>query len=65
MRTCGGGGYGPAAERDPRHVLQDVIEGMISPARAREAYQVAVDAKSRSIDTQATAQLRGRHAEEG
>ena len=32
-RTCGGGGYGPAAERDPERVLRDVLEGKVS-ARA-------------------------------
>jgi N-methylhydantoinase B len=42
MRTCGGGGYGPARERDPRLVLQDVIEGKISAGRARDVYGVTI-----------------------
>ncbi len=37
-RTCGGGGYGPPAERDPQHIARDVREGKVSLARAREVY---------------------------
>jgi N-methylhydantoinase B len=37
-RTCGGGGYGPPAERDPARVARDVREGKISAGRAREVY---------------------------
>ena len=37
-RTCGGGGYGPPAERDPERVLRDVREGKVSAERAREVY---------------------------
>jgi N-methylhydantoinase B len=42
-RTCGGGGYGPIAERDPQAVLRDVREGKVSLARARAVYGVAID----------------------
>jgi N-methylhydantoinase B len=55
-RTCGGGGYGPPAERDPERVLRDVIEGKVSAERAREHYRVAiVDGK---VDDEETARLR-------
>jgi N-methylhydantoinase B len=37
-RTCGGGGYGPPAERDPELVARDVREGKVSAERAREVY---------------------------
>ncbi len=37
-RTCGGGGYGPPAERDPELVARDVREGKVSERRAREVY---------------------------
>ncbi|MBA3347833.1 MAG: hydantoinase B/oxoprolinase family protein, partial [Actinobacteria bacterium] len=37
-RTCGGGGYGPPAERDRELVARDVREGKVSEARAREVY---------------------------
>lgn len=40
--ACGGGGYGNATERDPKRVLNDVKEGLVSPKRAREVYRVAV-----------------------
>ncbi len=57
-RTCGGGGYGPPAEREPARVLRDVLEGKVSPARARELYRVAVDLERRALDEAATAELR-------
>jgi N-methylhydantoinase B len=37
-RTCGGGGYGPAAERDRQLVERDVREEKVSVERAREVY---------------------------
>jgi N-methylhydantoinase B len=36
--TGGGGGYGPAAERDPEAVRRDVREGYVSPEAARRDY---------------------------
>jgi hypothetical protein len=56
-RTCGGGGYGPAAERDPERVLRDVLEGKVSPERARDVYRVAIDGAGR-LDERETAALR-------
>jgi N-methylhydantoinase B len=38
----GGGGYGPPFEREPERVLDDVLDGWITPARAQEAYGVAL-----------------------
>jgi len=55
-RTCGGGGYGPPAERDPASVLRDVLEDKVSAERARDVYRVAVD--GRRLDLAATAELR-------
>ena len=55
-RTCGGGGYGPPAERDPERVLRDVLEDKVSVERARDVYRVAVSA--REVDEAATAELR-------
>ncbi|HUY71694.1 MAG TPA: hydantoinase B/oxoprolinase family protein [Gaiellaceae bacterium] len=55
-RTCGGGGYGPPRERAPERVVQDVLEGKISAARAREVYGVAI--VDRLLDEPATAELR-------
>ena len=58
VRTCGGGGYGPPVEREPARVLRDVLEGKVSPERARDLYRVAVDLETRELDEQATAELR-------
>jgi N-methylhydantoinase B len=55
-RTCGGGGYGPPAERAPERVLADVREGKVSAERAREVYRVAI--AGRRLDEAATAALR-------
>lgn len=44
--SCGGGGYGSPAERDPEAVRHDVREGWITPGRAREIYDVEMDAAS-------------------
>ncbi len=61
-RTCGGGGHGPPEERDPRAVLNDVRQGKVSVARAREVFRVAIDAATGTIDEQETHRLRGRRA---
>jgi N-methylhydantoinase B len=58
METAGGGGYGPPAERDPAQVLQDVLDGKVSVAQAREVYRVLVDLAQGRIDAGATAALR-------
>jgi N-methylhydantoinase B len=60
-RTCGGGGYGDPAKRDPQAVLIDVRDGKVSSARAREHYLVEIAADGRSIDEAATAALRAGH----
>ncbi len=36
----GGGGYGNPAERDPTMVVEDVAEGYVSAAAAREYYGI-------------------------
>jgi N-methylhydantoinase B len=55
--SCGGGGYGPPAEREPGRVLKDIQEGWISAERARETYRVAIGADG-AVDVEATATLR-------
>jgi N-methylhydantoinase B len=37
---AGGGGFGPAAERDPQRVREDVLDGKVSLVQARAAYGV-------------------------
>jgi N-methylhydantoinase B len=43
LETPGGGGLGNALERDPARVLNDVRNGYVTQARAREVYRVAVE----------------------
>jgi N-methylhydantoinase B len=57
-RTCGGGGYGPAHERDPQLVLRDVREGKVSYDKAVEMYEVVVDVDTWTVDEAATRRLR-------
>ncbi|WP_347510942.1 hydantoinase B/oxoprolinase family protein [Phaeobacter sp. CAU 1743] len=54
--TPGGGGYGHSHERDPEHVLQDLLNGLISKQAARALYSVVIE--DGVIDQAATAQLR-------
>jgi N-methylhydantoinase B len=58
LETAGGGGWGPPAEREPDAVLQDVLDGKVSAAAAREVYRVAVDVAAGRIDVAPTALLR-------
>lgn len=55
-RTSGGGGYGRPEEREPELVLEDVREGWITAARARDVYRVVIF--DDTIDYEATRALR-------
>ncbi|NTF16504.1 hydantoinase B/oxoprolinase family protein [Agrobacterium tumefaciens] len=57
---CGGGGYGPAAHRDPSKVLKSVQDGLITLEAAHDTYrvQVATNAAGYEIDIDATRKLR-------
>jgi N-methylhydantoinase B len=59
---AGGGGFGPARERDPALVLRDVVLERVSVAHAREAYGVVIVAEGDrfAVDGGATVALRGR-----
>jgi N-methylhydantoinase B len=54
FQTGGGGGYGPPLEREPDLVLQDVIDGYVSLAQAKEDYGVVIDKKEMKVDRAAT-----------
>jgi N-methylhydantoinase B len=54
----GGGGWGPAFERDPRAVLHDVREGYVTATAARRAYGVVIDQETLELDEDATLALR-------
>jgi N-methylhydantoinase B len=62
--SAGGGGFGSPLERDPRAVLEDVLDEKVSAAAAREHYGVAVTAAG-ELDDQATAALRGAAQRDG
>ncbi|MFI5958888.1 hydantoinase B/oxoprolinase family protein [Cryptosporangium sp. NPDC051539] len=55
--TCGGGGYGRPADRDPLAVAHDVAEGWVSGERATDVYGVVLDS-SGEVDDAATASRR-------
>ncbi len=65
FRVSGGGGYGDPTERPVEWVLDDVIDGVVSPEAARERYGVVVelvdaDAGEYRVDEAATAALRSK-----
>jgi N-methylhydantoinase B len=58
LATAGGGGFGDPLERDPRKVLEDVLEGYVSLRGARDDYGVVVDPETMELDEEATGRLR-------
>lgn len=54
MLTGGGGGYGPAIDRDPELVLQDVLSGFVSLVSARNDYRVVIDPATMTVDHEST-----------
>jgi N-methylhydantoinase B len=57
--TPGGGGWGDPRARDPEAVRSDVEEGLVSLARARRVYGVALDPDTLAVDREHTRRLRG------
>jgi N-methylhydantoinase B len=68
-RHAAGGGYGSPLDRDPRRVLEDVLEGWETLERARDVYGVSfsgrVEDDTLRIDEAATARLRSAAAKAG
>ena len=62
--TPGGGGWGNPGQRDPEAVRLDVLEGLVSPARAREVYGVVIDQETMAVDEAETQLLRNRTTDE-
>lgn len=56
---AGGGGWGDPLEREPAHVLRDVRNELLSPAKAESDYGVVIVADA--VDEAATARLRAEH----
>jgi N-methylhydantoinase B len=59
MEAAGGGGYGNPMERDPERVVEDVLNGYVTPEHAREEYGVVFDPDTMQLDEEATKRLRG------
>jgi N-methylhydantoinase B len=57
FRTAGGGGWGDPFDRPASDVLEDVLDGFVTPAAARERYGVVVS-DTGEVDTAATEELR-------
>jgi len=58
LEMPGGGGFGPPRERELKRVLDDVRNGYVSPAAAREEYGVVVDTEKWVVDEEGTRKLR-------
>lgn len=56
--SAGGGGYGNPYERDPEMVENDVIEGYVTPERAKEDYGVIIDPVTMKVNIDLTRELR-------
>ena len=54
--TAGGAGYGEPTERDPARVLEDVLDGYVSPEAARDVYKVVLSGDG--VDVEGTRRLR-------
>jgi N-methylhydantoinase B len=53
-----GGGYGNPLNRPPVKVLEDVLDGFCTVARAREVYGVVIDLDAETVDMAATEKRR-------
>ena len=58
--TGGGGGFGDSYDRDPRNVLEDVINGLVSIEKAKKDYKVIISGNM-SIDYSKTNDLRSKN----
>jgi N-methylhydantoinase B len=57
LELPGGGGFGDPRTRDPKRVLDDVLDGLITTEEAQRDYSVLIDERGQ-IDVQATERLR-------
>ncbi len=62
--AAGGGGFGPAIERDPKLVLEDVLDDKVSIEAAWERYGVAIDPRRMVVDADQTRRRRQAMARE-
>jgi N-methylhydantoinase B len=59
---AGGGGYGDPMQRDPRLVLDDVLDEKVSVERARTKYGVVIDLHEKSVNEVKTNAERARYS---
>jgi len=59
ISSPGGGGVGDPLDRDPRLVLDDILDGLVSPGAAKALYGVVLNHDGNGIDLSATQSLRG------
>jgi N-methylhydantoinase B len=64
LQSAGGGGYGPPFERSPEDVRDDVLDGYMTIAHARDKYGVVVDVDG-NIDAAGTDACRKSFAPSG
>jgi N-methylhydantoinase B len=60
VKTPGGGGYGNPMEREPKLVLHDVLNGLVSLVTAKKDYGVVIDPVTMKIDWKSTQLLRAK-----
>jgi N-methylhydantoinase B len=60
VRTPGGGGYGNPMEREPKLVLHDVLNGLVSLEAAKKDYGVAIEPVTMKIDWKSTQMFRAK-----
>ena len=58
VKTPGGGGYGDPLERDPKSVLMDMINGLVSLDSAKNDYGIFIKPKTMEINLKETQKLR-------
>jgi acetone carboxylase alpha subunit len=56
--TGGGGGYGDPLNRDPKAIMRDIEDSVISHWVARNVYKVAYDEKALEVNEEQTRRLR-------
>ena len=59
--TGGGGGFGDSYDRNPKNVLEDVINGLVSIDKAEKDYKVIIS-RNMSIDYSKTNDLRSKNS---
>jgi N-methylhydantoinase B/oxoprolinase/acetone carboxylase alpha subunit len=64
IETPSGGGYGDPLKREPRLVLNDVIDGYITFRQAERDYGVIIDKHKMKLDLKKTRQRRSARAHE-